>query len=400
MESSSEDSGSARQVQFGVDDDAWQGVSADYWCGGFDQPFVTTDDEAVLDPSQHGLRSIVDLTENENEKEEVAAPVLSIHPDGISEGTVNSRAQGRDWVFTWNNYTDADVEAMKKWKDVGYLVFQFEVAPNTGTSHIQGFVQFTKRVRLSFLKKFGRAIHWEQRRGTVEQCIAYCTKSESRVRPGEEIGSPSRAGERSDLSKVAHDIVTGRKRVRDILMEDPMVGLRYSKGLQFLEQYAPAPDLVRSVQVWLYIGATGSGKTWSAVHTDGYGAQDIYIKDTTKWFDHYVAQKLIVFDDFSGASSHVRLDELLRMLDNYRYLVEVKGSTRYLAAELIIITTNIHPMKWYKYEDRQEQYNALLRRFGKIVVFKSRDEHRELSTAAEIDDFKRGVGYERDRQQE
>ena len=57
-----------------------------------------------------------------------------------------------------------------KWPDVKYLVYQHEIGEN-GTHHLQGFVRFVKKKRLTQLKKLEKTIHWEQRRGTEEEAI-------------------------------------------------------------------------------------------------------------------------------------------------------------------------------------------------------------------------------------
>jgi len=62
----------------------------------------------------------------------------------------------------------------------------------------------------------------------------------------------------------------------------------------------------------------------------------------------------------------------LQLLDIYLLDVEVKGSYRPLLAKRIVVTTNIHPRLWYDYENREEQYNALMRRFTKIWYFPPR----------------------------
>lgn len=63
------------------------------------------------------------------------------------------------------------------------------------------------------------------------------------------------------------------------------------------------------------------------------------------------------------------LSYLLQLLDRYPITVEVKGSYAVLAATKIIVTTNIHPKLWYDYSQREEQYQALCRRFTTVCCF-------------------------------
>lgn len=83
--------------------------------------------------------------------------------------------------FTLNNWTDAEVEAVKD--KIRTLcakgVFQKEVG-DQGTPHLQGFFVFKKKSRP--IGAFGiPRIHFEKCRGNEVQNITYCTKSEGRA---------------------------------------------------------------------------------------------------------------------------------------------------------------------------------------------------------------------------
>lgn len=66
----------------------------------------------------------------------------------------------------------------------------------------------------------------------------------------------------------------------------------------------------------------------------------------------------VVIDEFRG---DIDIAHMLRWLDRYPVLVEIKGSSVVLVAETIWITSNIHPAHWYPAID-QETRDALLRR--------------------------------------
>jgi len=63
-------------------------------------------------------------------------------------------------------------------------------------------------------------------------------------------------------------------------------------------------------------------------------------------------------DEFRGA---IDIGHLLRWLDRYPVIVEVKGSSAVLKAEKIWITSNLHPREWYPLLD-EATYLALERR--------------------------------------
>jgi len=82
------------------------------------------------------------------------------------------------WCFTLNNYSENDfleilniLEKKKKWK---YLIGK-EIAPTTGTPHLQGFIQFDKPTRAC--EKFkNKYIHWESCKGNEKSNIKYCSE--------------------------------------------------------------------------------------------------------------------------------------------------------------------------------------------------------------------------------
>lgn len=87
------------------------------------------------------------------------------------------RIRHRRSVFTWNNYTEDEWTQLtqtlrakaKSWivgKEVG----------DSGTPHLQGYVEWNKQTDFTVLKKINAAIHWEPAKGTREQNVKYCSK--------------------------------------------------------------------------------------------------------------------------------------------------------------------------------------------------------------------------------
>jgi hypothetical protein len=106
----------------------------------------------------------------------------------------------------------------------------------------------------------------------------------------------------------------------------------------------------------VYWGPTGTGKSRRAWKEAGMEA---FPKDpNTKFWCGYQGQKAVVIDEFRGAIS---ISHLLRWLDRYPVMVEIKGSALPFAAEQIWITSNLDPRQWYPDLD-QETTDALMRR--------------------------------------
>lgn len=100
------------------------------------------------------------------------------------------------WCFTLNNYTDDDVSIVDSLhpEKVKYLVYGFEKG-ESGTPHLQGYMQCTKNQRLTALKKWLPKAHWEVAKGSPTQNRTYCIKEND----FKEYGSLTVSGKRSDL---------------------------------------------------------------------------------------------------------------------------------------------------------------------------------------------------------
>lgn len=92
----------------------------------------------------------------------------------------------RRWCFTFNNYQEADIATLAinlNKPAVKYAIVAREVAPGTGTRHLQGYLILSSAKTMSALKKFlgFRTIHLEEANGTTFQNIEYCSKEGKKV---------------------------------------------------------------------------------------------------------------------------------------------------------------------------------------------------------------------------
>ncbi len=94
--------------------------------------------------------------------------------------------QARSWCITVNNPTE-DFFIWNEDEDGGisdlrYAIYQRERG-ESGTEHIQGYLEFNKPKRLTWLKGVPglASAHCEPRRGTREQAADYCRKEETRI---------------------------------------------------------------------------------------------------------------------------------------------------------------------------------------------------------------------------
>jgi len=274
--------------------------------------------------------------------------------------------QSRSWCFTLNNPEDGDFElsALPSW--ISFLVYQRERGEN-GTEHYQGYLETATRVRLDRLKAYNGRAHWEVRRGTQAQAIAYSEKQDTRIDGPWRIGDPrsTEQGKRNDLAEVYERIKEGAS-LSAITEEFPANAIRYRRGITDViaqrqrEQFTSGRRELECVVLW---GDPGTGKTRSVY--DAYGFRDVYTLNTSDalWFDGYEGQPVLLIDDFRG---WIKFNFLLKMLDIYPLRLPVKGSFSYAGWTKVYITSNHAPDTWYSSD---HCYAALRRRISRIQHF-------------------------------
>lgn len=294
---------------------------------------------------------------------------------------MDSRKKSRRWCVTVANPEETIADMTTKLKlvllsgKVIMCVFQLERSESK-LMHWQGYIEFKNGVRMNSVKVlFGAKAHCEIAKGTRSKCIVYCTKDDTHVDgpwyfPDEETVRSMmviKAGTRSDIVGLRDAVREGMSEY-DCWSEYPIVMAKYSrlygrvKGLR-------RPHAVPR-EVYILFGEPGTGKT-RFVEDEFGGTDDLWVVPIggQQWYDGYDGHKVVLIDDFNGASSKRRLDDLLRLLDRYVSRVPVKGGYRWFNPRRIYITTNFHPYMWYKWVGREEQYRALARRIGGVKHF-------------------------------
>lgn len=274
-------------------------------------------------------------------------------------------SRAKHWVFTLNNYSEQEEQAIRSLvsedQRVRYLCFGHEIG-ESGTPHLQGYLSLQSRLRHAQVRSLLPRAHIEVRRGSHEEARDYCAKDDNDgfFEAGE---APSYQGKRSDLESLQNDLKTG-KRLKDIADDHFGTFLKYQRGIN---AYRNVISLRRSwvCSVVVYWGRTGAGKT-KAVYENLSDIDDLYVHPGGQWFDGYDSHQIALFDDFSG--SCFKISYLLKILDRYPMQVPVKGGFVSWCPKEIYITSNIDPNNWYS-GAHSEHVAALFRRFTNIVKF-------------------------------
>ncbi|AUM61916.1 Rep [uncultured virus] len=140
-------------------------------------------------------------------------------------------SRARNWCITINNPIDSDKsqfeEEVVRSRPIKYIVWQIESGEN-GTPHIQGYVCFSKQLRLNQVKEYFPRAHLEVARGKPEDNKKYCTKEEGRLEGPFEFGEmPEGQGRRSDLKEFKEAVVNEGLCERECLDRFPDIVAKY-----------------------------------------------------------------------------------------------------------------------------------------------------------------------------
>jgi len=161
-------------------------------------------------------------------------------------------SQSKNWCVTWNNYPQDWKEKLEKvlgardkQRLITYWIAGKEVAPTTGTPHLQMFIQLTKRLALTTLqralKKAGIQASAQAARGDLKQNQTYCKKEDRWAEKGNPVEfNPRLAGAqaaRVDLAALTTAVIEGKENV-DLATDADTAGAlaRYPKFVETLRQ--------------------------------------------------------------------------------------------------------------------------------------------------------------------
>lgn len=278
----------------------------------------------------------------------------------------DEKKPSRGYLIVINNPTAED-EAALRGDDHEYCVYQIEKGEEEGTEHIQGFVYYKSARKFGPLKKKYPRAHIEPMK-CMAALMKYSQKCETRVRGPYEFGTKPEQGRRNDLEAAAQRILDGET-VADLLKSDPVLVVRNFRGLQFAENNVKKHRTTKPYVEWIF-GKSGAGKT-KRVH-DKHGADNIYIKDGTQWWDGYNNEDAILIDDFNGKWE---FRNLLQALDWYKFQGQNKGGYLKINSPFIYITCEFPPEEMFAVMegqcDSENRLMQVLGRIDKIVEMKS-----------------------------
>lgn len=270
-------------------------------------------------------------------------------------------------------------EKISKIEYFRYIIAQLEISPTTKQTHIQGYIEFDRKTAIKKIQNVMPGIHVELRKGTREQAKAYCLKEESAI-----AGTLIEMGEFQTEQGKRNDIIFLKKQVKDgknlakIIIED-CISYQQIRIVEKLNEYTSKPrNPYHPPSIRWYWGATGTGKTRSVYNE--FKMEDIYPSFSYKWWNGYYQQKVILIDDMR--KDYAKFHILLKLLDRYPHIVEIKGGTTHINSQEIIITSAFHPRELY---DTREDVEQLIRRITTIKKFEM--DHKSPIESITLDQY-------------
>lgn len=270
-----------------------------------------------------------------------------------------------------------------------YAIAGVETCPVTHRLHLQGYMQFNKRVGVTTAKaafctpEWSYAPHLEaQLAEKSKAAIVYCQKDGEVVL---EHGEPNldTPGKRNDLKRVREAIVEG-KSLNDLFRDEPdLYGslVRYYKGIARSLDPLQKRRTRGPVSAEWHFGPTGCGKSYYAYAQAAEG-EECYTKDNTKWWDGYDGEDVIVWDDIRGGYPAQFVD-MLRLLDGRFDRGQNKGGYTRITATKVIFTSPISIFMWGSKYAGSEDIRQLRRRVGRIVEWTSYQTNTVIKPAPE-----------------
>jgi len=253
--------------------------------------------------------------------------------------------QARRFCFTLNNPEDDTAPACLS--DLAqYAIWQKELAPTTGTPHLQGYVELKRPTRISQLIKVMQA-HYTPCNGTQAQNIEYCSKPGAIGGPWEIGEKKQENGKRKDLALACELAKTGCSK-RKLLEEHTEVFVKYAKGLDTVRTFFIEPRRSQTHGIYVF-GPAFSGKT----HLFKNKYPDAYFKDNGQWWDGYDSQSVVIWDEFDWSQNPINC--MKQLLNHAPLKVPVKGGMVEFKAGLIVFLTNTKLDICYENQSMEDQ---------------------------------------------
>lgn len=320
----------------------------------------------------------------------------------------------RSFCFTVNNYSEETISELKQLKNYKYMVLGKEIAPSTGTPHLQSFVYMKTPIRLSNMIKLlndqcksVKHIHVEQAFGTNQQAIEYCKKDKSAndiIEYGIQPVDKSVNLTQNKNKSIIEDIKQG-KQLKQIIEENEGLYLRYGNNFhkmyemfkpkyseqlielrpwqqQLIETVNNHPNNDRTIH-WVYDPVGNNGKTVLSHHL----LANNYIKlKNGKSADIAMAWngENVIFDFSRSQEDHINYDIIESLKDGYVFSSKYESKCKHFNKPILIVFANFKPDykavsydRWQIYTIKESQLINITENEYKYHMISSKERYKK-----------------------
>lgn len=292
-----------------------------------------------------------------------------------AKAEVRPDRRANSWVFTLNNYTDADCAAVEALAaEAVYLVCGKEVGEQ-GTPHLQGYVKMpSTRTWSAMMKKFNQRAWTEPAKGTAWHSKVYTSKE----RPWLEVGEKPQPGKRTDL-EIMHEAISEGASIRELVTR--VSGTQAVRSAELLMKYIERKRNFKTEVMWFY-GPEALDNEVAAIEWLG---GDYYHTRSAKWFEGYDAHENVLLSISADRKEAPTSHQLMGLMGEREHRVENKGSTRqFLAKKLAIVARDAPWRELYPSEYESKAFARLIAQVKKIEVVQDGD-LQEAPHSQEVD---------------
>lgn len=310
------------------------------------------------------------------------------------------RVRARGWMLTINaeKHTKNEIDAILGTVPTA-SVYSEEAGSTTGYRHYQAFAYWEGKITGSRVRALFGDTHAEPAGKPAIACAAYCSKDRTHLSGPYWLGDyesvpgmmPTEAQtERKDRFRDAQQHIAEGWRYEDFINNAEWMrwGLNHKNAIQDLiaaHAYATCGTHMRdTISVDYIYGPSETGKSFSTYET--YGFRDIFVPDpsnTSFPFEGYQGQPVILLEEFR---SSFKFDYMLKVLDRYPLLLNIKGSHTYACWTKVVITSNITLDE--QYPNLSERREPFYRRLNRGIVFEKPNQETEIPYASAEDAMK------------
>jgi hypothetical protein len=297
-----------------------------------------------------------------------------------------------NWCFTLNNYSDDEYEKISSLypEKVKYMIIGKEVGEEDETPHLQGYCQFSPKLRFHMVKQLlGDRCHIEKCKGSAQSNVDYCKKGGIWEEWGEctgthkqkvrEIIKKLQSGESVTKivdSDLCHSYVVNRQNIRQTLREigqeaqdksrkkknrDEVDLSDWQKSL--IELFEEFKDNDRVI-FWIYDNVGGAGKTFFCDYMSDINPKDVIVMDNQQCRDiscAYNGQKIVLFDFVREEEHDIKYGVLEKLKNGRIFSAKYESHVKVFEKPTVCVFANHAPRVKMLSMDRWKIYSVTRR---------------------------------------